>query len=634
MKKNAVRSTAIAEATSPRLFLQQCSRPLMMFVVMLIFLSTMPIPVWSAGSGHRWGNSSLKFSPDGRSIAFAYGAWTKIRPIRLIDLETKAIIITFPVESTVSDLSFSPNGDLLAASITLANEPSDGVIRVWNIQTVEEISHTDTRAVRQIRFLEDNKTVAYDTEIWNIEDGTTKETGQRLWEVDHSVDFPRLSSSGFREKGIYVTADRKEAAPLVVKIAKTDEIIEQLPVDGTVQSLFFDYSGETLAVLVQNGKIPIQLWDTNSWTLRQSFYTESSPIEGTFSRDGKLLAVHFEDETLRIWDLITQEEKKPIHLLMPAEELLEAAENGQSARLQELISDGVDIEAREVRRGRTAIMLAAENGHSEVIRLLFESRADANARDSDGRTATILAAMKGHPEVIQLLSESGADMNARDSHGWTAMMRAADWGHFEVVKLLLSIGAQKADVLPIAAWTGNVEMVRILIDANADLDRALVSAKNREIAEILISAGADVNSAAVGGPRALIVHSSAGRNDVVALLLKAGADVNIRDETRSFGSTALSAAAHSRHKETVRMLIEAGADVNARNNEGRTALMYASWSTGRINEEVQIEIVQMLIDAGADVKLKDDDGKTALNYAEVGRNRPNLVELLRRAAEK
>jgi len=434
-----------------------------------------------------------------------------------------------------------------------------------------------------------------------------------------------------------VTADRKEAAPVVVRIAETDGIIIQLPVDGTVQSLFFDYSGETLAVIVQNGKIPIQLWDTNTWTLRQSFYPESPPIEGTFSRDGKLLAVHLEDDTLRLWDLITPEVIKSIYLLMPGEELLEAVEKGQADSVQTLISDGIDVEARESRHGRTAIMLAGENGYSEIIRLLFESGADVNARDSDKSTAIMLAAKNGHSEVIRLLFESGADVNVRDSYRRTAMMLAADFGHFEAVKLLLSIGTEAhaknqkgADALQYAAGSGDVEMVRILIDANTDLDRALVSAKNREIAEILISAGADVNSA-----RALIAHSSSGKNDVVALLLSAGADVNIRDETRPFDSTALSAAAHSRHTETVRMLIKAGADINARNNEGRTALMYASWSTGRINEEVQIEIVQMLIDAGADVNLKDNDGETALNYAEVGRDRPILVDLLRRTvAEK
>jgi len=82
------------------------------------------------------------------------------------------------------------------------------------------------------------------------------------------------------------------------------------------------------------------------------------------------------------------------------------------------------------------------------------------------------------------------------------------------------------------------------------------------------------------------------------------------------------------------MLIKAGADVNARNNEGRTALMHASWLTGPQNEQVQIEVVKTLIDAGADVNPKDNDGKTALYYAEVGKKRQKLVDLLKRAGAK
>jgi WD40 repeat protein len=267
MKKDAVRSTAIAEATSPRVHLKQYCRLLMIFVVMALVLPMIPIPVWSMGR-RSWENSSLRFSPDGRLIAVAFAR--KVYPIRLIDFETGKIIRTIPKESAVGDLSFSPNGDLLAAIIRLSSEPQRGVVRVWNIHTGEEIGHNaDAPAVFYISFLEDNRTVAYDSsvedlELWNIEDGATKKTGQRLLDVTHSADFPRMSGAGFQEKGIHVTAHRKEAAPVVVKIAETDEIVIQPPVDGTVQSLFFDHSGETLAVLVQKEKA----WRRNGFLKR------------------------------------------------------------------------------------------------------------------------------------------------------------------------------------------------------------------------------------------------------------------------------------------------------------------------------------------------------------------------------
>ena len=185
----------------------------LLIIIVLIAVAMVVIAASSAyglGSGHRHGNSSLKISPDSKLIAFAFGP--EVYPIKLIDLETGETINTFPAEKYVSDLSFSPNGDLLAASITLLNEPSRGVIRVWNIHTDKEIAHTNTPAVFHITFLEDNETVIYDgSKQWNIEDGTTMETDLKLLNVTHSVDFPQMSGAGFREKGIYVTADRKEA---------------------------------------------------------------------------------------------------------------------------------------------------------------------------------------------------------------------------------------------------------------------------------------------------------------------------------------------------------------------------------------------------------------------------------------
>jgi ankyrin repeat protein len=553
------------------------------------------------GYGIREGNSSVKFSPDAKLIAFAYG--TKVRPIRLIDIETGQIIKTFPVEKQVSDLSFSPDGNLLAASITLWVEPPEGVIRVWNIHTGEEISHIESEAVFFIKFLDDNKTVVYhdlgDIMLWNIENGTTIKGSLKFSDVSHSADEPAYSHAVSSEKSISARAERKKAAPIIVKDSKTDEIIKELPVDGTVKSMFFNSGGKTLAVLVHQGKVPIQLWDTSSWTMRQSYNSERKPIEGAFSRDGKLLAVHLEENTLRIWNLMTQKEVKSIYLLMAGDELLEAAETGDIDRVQSLILDGVDIEVRRMPDERTAIMIAAENGNTRIIQLLVESGVETDTIDSGGKTALMLAANNGHIETVKLLLSIDIDRYAKDH-----------WYH---------------DALMYAAYAGHVEIVKILADEKSDLDTALSVGKTKEIAEILISAGADVNSSSAVWP-ALVRHSRMGNTEVVALLLDAGAEVNTRDE-KWMGTTALLGAADFGHVEIVRMLIEAGADVNAHDNDsGRTALIYAS-------EEGHTDVVRILINEGAEVNARDNIGWTALKHAsEEGHT--DIVKLLKEAGAK
>jgi hypothetical protein len=92
--------------------------------------------------------------------------------------------------------------------------------------------------------------------------------------------------------------------------------------------------------------------------------------------------------------------------------------------------------------------------------------------------------------------------------------------------------------------------------------------------------------------------------------------INIRRKDR----TGLMAAADSRFESTVTLLLELGADVNIVEDNGMTALIYAS---ARGNKKV----CQALIDAKADVRARTDDNKTVLHFA-TANNHVGLLELL------
>ena len=59
--------------------------------------------------------------------------------------------------------------------------------------------------------------------------------------------------------------------------------------------------------------------------------------------------------------------------------------------------------------------MAAENGHSEVVSILLsKSTLQLHVKDKLGRTAMHLAAANGHRELISQLIGQGADINAPD----------------------------------------------------------------------------------------------------------------------------------------------------------------------------------------------------------------------------
>lgn len=58
------------------------------------------------------------------------------------------------------------------------------------------------------------------------------------------------------------------------------------------------------------------------------------------------------------------------------------------------------------------------------------------------QTALLWAAMRGHSEVVKLLIEKRADVKAADKNGWTALKWAENNNHAGTVAVLKEAGAQ------------------------------------------------------------------------------------------------------------------------------------------------------------------------------------------------
>ena len=113
---------------------------------------------------------------------------------------------------------------------------------------------------------------------------------------------------------------------------------------------------------------------------------------------------------------------------------------------------------------------------------------------------------------------------------------------------------------------------------------------------------------------------------IIGQMMRKGADINAVDEN---GDSALTIIAQQSGNLEIltgilEYLIKRGADVHHQNNEGMTALMYASKDPGKIG------MIKALRAKYARVDTEDNLGKTALDHAWSKR----VKELLRKAGAK
>jgi ankyrin repeat protein len=296
---------------------------------------------------------------------------------------------------------------------------------------------------------------------------------------------------------------------------------------------------------------------------------------------------------------------------------------GYLEKLKKMIEEGQVQEDEPHVDGVTALHVAAQGGHLDMVKVLIEAGVASSIAhlDDGGRSPLVLAVQGNYGEVASVLVEAGADPNTPyvddegDAHN--LLFDAIMVENEEFALLLIEKGAtisyfddKKVSTLLQASHRGLTNVVKALLQRHSE------------------NGGKDdyIDVASEDGITPLVAAASEGHAECVKLLLDAKANVNAKDKD---GTNSLMAASARGHLDVVSALLAAGANVNEQNVDGHTALMFA------YNGKNQVETLwerynQFVLDAASNGESKEDvdDNGTGPIIQEALNNHTALVELL------
>ena len=257
-----------------------------------------------------------------------------------------------------------------------------------------------------------------------------------------------------------------------------------------------------------------------------------------------------------------------------------------------------------------------------------DSIKDINTFDKNGKTALIRFVSSKKLDEVKTLLKKGADINLHEKNGLkgTPLMYAASTGNIELCKLLIENNANinqldvnKDHALNWATFYGHIAVMKLLIKNGADLTFKSKHGTALDVSQRLWHHDSVANvfrhtklAKSLSKNEQKFIKSIK-ENDYVALakLLKRGISPNLKDE---IGIPVLQIASQNGNMQMVRFLVNNGAEINCINRVGQTPLTWAS-------RFMHIEIVKYLLYNGADVNKTDQKYQlTSLIGAAVGGN--------------
>ncbi|KAL2810710.1 ankyrin repeat-containing domain protein [Aspergillus granulosus] len=265
---------------------------------------------------------------------------------------------------------------------------------------------------------------------------------------------------------------------------------------------------------------------------------------------------------------------------------------------------------------RNPMHWAIENGHIEVVKFLLQNdfRADLQSH-SHGRAGLDIAAIRGDLEMVKVLIKAGADVLYIKGFNLSVLSEVASYGREGSEHVL-------AFLLPLVLreLRNRGEGVEKYFRLTRTALLLAIPHGRVKLVELLLPEVGSPNFT----PGSLLLHAVQAKSvELMKVLLRHGADPNI---TKKGVYNATLWAAELGYTDIVEVLVDGGADPDFLDRSGRTPLSLAA-------EKGHVETVQLLLGYGVDVSLRDSvrDWRP-LEWAVYGQ-KPDVVRILQPITE-
>lgn len=321
--------------------------------------------------------------------------------------------------------------------------------------------------------------------------------GAQYWEYNKIVDYSQVEERWTKLVKASSEGDIEEVEKVLEELKNEEVSVNAKLKNGDIPLIFAAISGnEDLVKLLLSKGAYVNIRDNYGRTALSRVIKDENE---NYEEVAKLLISEGADINTKILMLVIS--KKNINLLRLILEkgidintrddqgdtlLMNAVKEGNKEITKLLISEGADVKAK-TENGFTALIYASLHGNLEMIDILVD-KSNIDETNSSGKSALMIASENGYKDLVELFLSKGSDLDKKDEDSFTAQQLAYKNRHKEIVEIL-KVAKSKKDEKSIKTRIKIEKVIKkdvpeIRYSVKGENDRTVLYDRNKERIEI------------------------------------------------------------------------------------------------------------------------------------------------------